>query len=327
MDAEDLKWFSVFMPRALREMQRVRDNGIRFVHYCTAESGLAILQSQRMFLRNSMLMNDFSEVDYGANCLSMAYNGPIGERLKTVLRAVQDDLPEVVEAHHNELLNDIKHETYLIAISEHGGDNEDRLGRLSMWRAYGARNGVAFVFNNTPFLSESDALKAYSMPVAYSTPEQFAESFEEMVTALESELETLKASGGPFLYEWLMLVFRFAVQATKHPAFLEEREWRVIYSPTLLIRYEQMTEQQLGRVPTEIRCIGGVPQRVYAIPFRNYVEDGLTGATVPELIEKVLIGPSADSYAIAQAFVAELEIAGVENPASKVWITGIPLRG
>ncbi len=50
-----------------------------------------------MLLRNSSLMNDFSEVRYGFNCLVAAYNGSVGDRLKIALRAVQEDLPEILE--------------------------------------------------------------------------------------------------------------------------------------------------------------------------------------------------------------------------------------
>jgi len=135
VDADTLKWTSVFMPYVLREMQRVRERNVNFVHYCSAESGLAILRSKSMWLRNSKLMNDFSEVDYGANCLSEAYQSPVGDRLKRALSAVQQDLPSVIEANHNDDFHDIRNETYLISISEHGGEKEDAFGRLSMWRA------------------------------------------------------------------------------------------------------------------------------------------------------------------------------------------------
>ncbi|HEX5257187.1 MAG TPA: DUF2971 domain-containing protein, partial [Sphingomicrobium sp.] len=282
MDTETMKWMGVFMPFALREMQRVRERQIKFVHYCSAESGLAILRSKSMWLRNSKLMNDFSEVDYGANCLRQAYQSAAGDRLKRALADVQVDLPSVIEANHDDLFHDIRNETYLISISEHADCRENDFGRLSMWRAYAPRNGVAFVFNNTPFLCESDALKAYSSPVAYATPDEFVALFEEMVAGVEANLDELKKLGGQFLHDFIMLAFIFAVQSTKHPSFAEEREWRVLYTPTILVRRGEMTDQQLQRIPTQIACIKGVPQRIYEIPFSNYPEEGFVGATAPE---------------------------------------------
>lgn len=292
---------------------------------------MKILRSQRMLLRNSSLMNDFSEVQHGLNCLSFAYNGPAGERLKVAMREVQADLPAILENNFNSLRNDFQNETYLISISEHGdlieGDAlEDAHGRLSMWRAYGSRNGVAFVFQNTPFVTESDVLHAYTSPVIYANPDTFVPYFEEVVSSVEQNLDFLKQFGGKTFHDALMLAFRFAVQSTKHPAFREEREWRVIYSPTLLHKDGILTEEQLKRVPTEVLVLNGVPQRVFAIPFKNYEDEGFTGATVPELIDRVLIGPTSDTMAIQHAFVSELTLLGVPDAETKVAWAGVPLR-
>jgi hypothetical protein len=195
-----------------------------------------------------------------------------------------------------------------------------------MWRAYAPRDGVAFVMNSRAFLCESNALNAFTSSVAYATPESFQPAFEGLVLSIERDLDLIKSWGGPFVHEMLMDAFRFAVQSTKHLSFEEEREWRVIYSPTLLHRNGQMTETQIERVPTEIMCIRGVPQRVYAIPFRDYPEEGFVGATAPELLDRILIGPSQDSYTIAQAYVAELTRLKVPDAHTKVHITGVPLR-
>src|SRR5690554_855500 len=83
----------IFMPHAMSEFDRMRRSSGRFAHYTSAETGLNILRSRRVFLRNSTLMNDFSEVHHGLHCLRSAYNGPLGERLKAALRAVQPGLP------------------------------------------------------------------------------------------------------------------------------------------------------------------------------------------------------------------------------------------
>lgn len=114
------------------------------------------------------------------------------------------------------------------------------------------------------------------------------------------------------------------MQATKHPAFKEEQEWRVLYSPKVVERRGQATPTHRERIPCKIVTIGGVPQRVYTLPFRDYPDEGFKGATIPALLDRVLVGPSADAYAIQQAFVDELRQLHVEEPI--VNITGIPLR-
>lgn len=329
-DVQNRLW-RAFQPEMARQADRVGKTGTRFVHYTSAESAMKILSSGRMLLRNSTLMNDFSEVQYGLNCLALSYNGPLGERLKALMREVQADLPEVFESQFNSIEGDLRGETYLISISEHGdpekGDEfEDNLGRLSMWRAYAPRDGVAFVFNNSPFMAETNAINAYSAPVQYATPDEFRATFELIVEGAEENLELLKQYGGKYLYDLLTHAFTMIVQSTKHPSFGEEREWRVIYSPSLLHKKGELTDAQLQRIPTEIMTLGGVPQRVFAIPFRNYPEEGFTGATIPELIDRVLIGPSGNAYAISQALISELHRLQVPNPEERVYITGIPLR-
>lgn len=285
-----------------------------------------------MLLRNATLMNDFSEVQYGLACLTQAYASEVGERLKEFLRSLKPDLVEILEATFNGTTLDLQGETYLISISEHGdgedGDDfEDALGRLSMWRAYAPKDGVALVFNNTPFMTESNALNAYSCPVSYLTVEQYQTEFAGLVGAIERETDLLRNAVGPQgILDNLINAFRFATVSTKHPSFREEREWRVIYSPTLLGRQGLLTEEQMRKIPSEIMCLRGVPQRVYAIPFKNYPEEGFAGATVPELFDRILVGPTSDGYAIAQALVSELRDCGVADAEKRVFVTGIPLR-
>ena len=329
-ETEERLW-SLFQPESAKQLIRVRSNGTRFVHYTSAESGLAIMRSGRMLLRNSTLMNDFSEVQHGLDCLTSAYRRASGDKLKRLLRTIQPDLPEVLESAFDSTILDLRTETYLISISEHGDANEgdqfeDRLGRLSMWRAYAQKDGIAFVFNNGPFLTETNALNAYSCPVVYASVDAYSEHFATLVDGIEAELQLLQKYGGHWALENLLLAFRFAAQSTKHPSFREEREWRVIYSPTLLETQGLMDDQQKAKIPTEVMCLRGVPQRVYAIPFVNYPDEGFVGATIPELVDRILVGPTSDAYAIAQAFVAELEDCGVEDAIDRVVVTGIPLR-
>lgn len=221
--------------------------------------------------------------------------------------------------------------TRATSISEHGNgsepnDVEDTFGRLSMWRAYANKNGIAFIFNNEPFVTESNSLNAYTSPVTYATPESFQGYFDQVVDNIEAEMEYLTSFGGAVFHDAILSAFQFSVQSTKHPAFREEKEWRIIYSPSLLARSGELTDRQLERVPTEIMVLNGVPQRVFALPFQNYPDEGFVGATIPELIDHILIGPSADAYAISQAFVAELSHIGVPDAHTKVRVTGVPLR-
>lgn len=188
----DMAFEEIFFPHMTREIARARTPGFRFAHYTSADSGLKILASGCMLLRNSVLMNDYSEVQHGLNCLAYAWGSPIGERLRAILKQVQSDLPEIVEANFNEQFLDVRAETYLLSVSEHGSSDpretahEDRYGRLSMWRAYAPNNGVAFILRNTPFVAESNALQTFTSPVLYAEPEDFLTYFEEIVGGLNA---------------------------------------------------------------------------------------------------------------------------------------------
>lgn len=329
-DVQERLW-QMSMPETFRRTKHIRDNNIRFAHYTTAESGFKILASGRMLLRNSAMMNDFSEVQHGLNCLVTASQGELGERFNSVLRKVQPDLPDILSANFLNEVVDIKTETYLVSISEHGDHEtglgaEDVFGRLSMWRAYARQNGIAFIFNNVPFMSETNVLNAFTSPVHYATPESYRDHFAEVVANFEKHTDLLIEIRGQAVHDLVQSIFTFAAQSTKHPAFAEEREWRVIYTPTLLHNRGLFGPEQMEKIPSDLMTLGGVPQRVFAIPFKNYPEEGFVGASIPELLDRILIGPSVDAVTIRNAFVSKLYDLGVAEPDSKVVLTDIPLR-
>ena len=290
-------WAGVFMPYATHRVKQMRDSKGRFVHYTSAESAQKILNTGEVYLRNSRAMNDFSEVQHGAFCLDHAWQAEEGQRLQRLLGEIQPDLATVLAQNFQSIVEGIGTETYLISISQHEPD-DDAFGKLSMWRAYAPRNGVALVFNSGPFVNDSDALGAYTTPVAYCTAVEFVTHFKEVVDNIEANLDQLKKLGGAFVHEWLVWAFQGAMQATKHPAFKEEQEWRVVYSPTVLEKRGQLTEERKQRVPCKHVTLGGVPQRVFTIPFKDYPDENFMGATLRALLDRVLVGPSNDALLI-----------------------------
>jgi hypothetical protein len=62
------------------------------------------------------------------------------------------------------------------------------------------------------------------------------------------------------------------------------------------------------------------------IPLRNVTEEGLNGIEIPEIIERVIIGPTEHSQIVAEAISALLAEAGLKDPRSKVFVSEIPLR-
>ncbi|MBW2318859.1 MAG: hypothetical protein JRF24_09310, partial [Deltaproteobacteria bacterium] len=79
-------------------------------------------------------------------------------------------------------------------------------------------------------------------------------------------------------------------------------------------------------ISRKIETIDGVPQNVYQIPLEDNPSENVVGVAIPELIDRIIIGPSEYPIPIYEAFRVALDEAGVENSSSRVFISGIPLR-
>jgi hypothetical protein len=56
----------------IQRIQRLKDAGRKLAHYTTAENGLKIIEGKTIWLRNAAVMNDFSEIQHGRDCLKWA---------------------------------------------------------------------------------------------------------------------------------------------------------------------------------------------------------------------------------------------------------------
>lgn len=271
-------------------------------------------------MRGVAVMNDYSEIQHGQSCIANAWKQtPYGGRLRAVLDRLQvglvDEIVNLFDGHQPGRFKD----TYLLSICEHGkeGTHESKLGRLSMWRAYGGNTNVAFVFNNRPFFSNSNALSAYSTPVLYATEADFVIEFARLVENLENNFDQLAALRTEDVVQHLFFALHFAVVSTKHPGFAEEREWRVVHCPSLW---------PSQNIDFQVHSINGVPQKVYTVKLQDHPTEGFVGATLPDLLEEIIIGPTEYPDPIYQALVHELVKAGVSDAAQKVRKSNIPLR-
>jgi len=314
---------NIFYPYSREKFSAILSTGTRFVHYTSADVAMSVLKNKEVWMRKSSCMNDFSEIQHGLDCLYRAYrDSKHGEKFKSILNHIFDGFNVEIEQLFDSWTPSIYVDTDLTCFSEHK-DTEDNLGRLSMWRAYGGTTGVALVLNNSPFITPSETLKAYSSPVAYLSDKDFAERFVKIATNIENETEFVREQGREVIKGYVFAMFRFAAVCTKHPGFAEEKEWRVVYCPSL---------EKSDYLVKDIQVIRGIPQPVYKIPLKNIPErdgqDGLSGVEIPELIERIIIGPTQYPLALGEAFVELLQQAGMnlENASKKVFISEIPLR-
>lgn len=306
----------IFSP-GIVERRAYLDNGGRLVHYTSAEAGFRIITNREVWLRNSLLMNDFSEMQHGHECLLAAWDSQQGQVFQTWLDGLAPDLKhklvEVFDAH----TPGMKAATFMMSFSEHD-NTEDEFGRLSMWRAYGGRNGVALVLNPMIFNSSTDELNIYSSPVNYKNVPDFVVEFEGWVKHLESKTELIKSADPNVVLEFLFFAFRVFVLCTKHPAFREEREWRVFHSPLL-----DGTSDWLKK---ENEVIAGTPQEVVKVALRDDESLGIVGLGPSRLFNRIIIGPSQYPMPTYHALHNALSVAGIANPSEILWTSNIPIR-
>ena len=155
MDKETIN--EIFFSHSLAANERVKKDRMRFAYYTTAEVALSIIQDRKIWMRNTMTMNDYMEIDYGLRCLSNAFNSDPGSQLKAAINNCHAGLAEEVWKLTADWSPNFKFDTFITCLSEHD-EQDDPFGRLSMWRAYGGKTGVALVVSGGAISLPPEAL-------------------------------------------------------------------------------------------------------------------------------------------------------------------------
>lgn len=317
MEQDNCKLYKhVFFPATEEAENRVKSQGGRFVYYTTAETAIKIIQSRKVWLRTTQVMNDFTEVAHGIDCLKGVYKSPLGEKLNAVLDSYHHGLSEEVKALFDSWMTNILTGTFVVSVSEHRPD-EYKYGRLSMWRAYGGVSGVALVLNGGAMFRPSDALGVYTYPVNYWDCIGLTKTLEVVAQRLLDNPEFVQSLGKENLKQAFLDVLRISAICTKHPAFGEEREWRVVATPSMY---------PVKHLIQDVEVVGSIPQIVLKLGLEDRPGDGLYGLNPDEFVDRVLIGPCEYPLTIRDALVSVLHDAGVPAPEDRIVVTGIPLR-
>lgn len=306
-------------PDMLTEAEKLRSGENRLVHYTSAENAMAIIKSKTFWLRNVRCMNDYSEVQHGIQMLLKVFGANENarrERLVSALDQVAEGAARAGIADFDQWIPTLPDSTFIGCLSQ--WDTGDEHGRLSMWRSYTAKGaGVALILNSDPFLAETDELKAYSLPVAYLTEDGLAAGVDRCLDMLEANLaqaEILSFEAIKYIVFWWLLTMAVSL---KHPAFSEEREWRIIYLPDLW--KSEIIEES-------VEVVSGVPQVIQKIPLKNDPNLGLVNADLDNLLHRLVIGPSDFPMVLFDAFATGLEKGGVTSAQDRIGVSFIPLR-
>jgi hypothetical protein len=308
----------VFLPYAFKIRENVRENGGRFSHYTSAENATNIVRSASIWMRNARCMNDYSEILHGHQQLVRIFNeGDYKERFCNSLDAVHPKLGSDSLSLFDQWWSNLHLNTYICSISEHDA-SEDEHGRLSMWRAYGRVSGkAALIFKLPLHPGAAKALNLLVSPVAYFPFEEIQKEFNKVVDSINDNVSFLKSVPVEQVKSMAFYMLVMSSVCLKHEGFKEEREWRVIYLP-----YVRPSDY----IKKSIEIIDGIPQPIYKIPLINNPEANLSGLSIADMVERIIIGPSVFPAPMVEAFATTLLEAGASSDSTKVVVSNIPLR-
>jgi len=308
----------IFFPAAIERKKYLQAHGGKLAYYTDAETAIKILKNREVWMRDTRVMNDANEVWHGFECLfnALAKEGSPPSPFEDALNSVHSGVAEDIKSHLRAWAPGLIHDTYITCLSEHS-PADYAYGRLSMWRAYGGKAGVALIFNSNFLNLRTTALAAYSSPVYYFGPDEVKSHLASVAANISNNIETLKECDRSSFVGMVFQMLRFLAVCTKHPAFREEQEWRIISSPAI---------EKGDILQPAYFCLGGIPQQILKIPLRNVPDQQITGIAPAELVEKILVGPCEYSDTLFQPLCAALSDAEVEDPGSKIRFTNIPLR-
>lgn len=311
----------VFFQTAKAETERIVTSDSYLVHYTSAAAALSILDEERpsLWMRSARCMNDRQEVDGGIDRIAAVLGQEdLASRLRNGLNACHDTLASDVAKLLDDTMSTLAHATWIACLSEHS-PKEDLRGRLSMWRGYGGTDtGVAIVLNKE-FLTSSSmgGLFVFNSPAFYGSDDELRGRFVAMLDALDSHRDRLRNVERERIAHAVGMMLTFAAVSMKHPGFEEEKEWRLLYLPTIF---------SSAALQDAIVTISGVPQKIFRIPLADQPDHGISGVTPRDLIRRIIIGPTQFGSTIAAAFAARLQAHGVPEPWAKLQLSDIPLR-
>ena len=303
----------IFCPGNMGKLSKIKSGNKKFAYYTSADTAKKIIQNQEVWLRNATVMNDFSEISYGLSLVKKALFDHNRDCFSNAANTVFPDVMDEIRLRLIGLERDPQVETYILCLSLHK-PLENQNGRLSMWRAYG---DVALIINNTPLTAVSDRLGVFSTPVRYLDQTGTDTRLKTVAQAILDNIDFIRDLGEDAFIDCVIDMVIFAAIGTKHPGFIEEKEWRIYFRPT---------GHPDSILKSKVVVIDNVPQEIWALPLQHDPDNDLHHADIPSLLDRIIVGPTTYPHVSSRAFMKLLEDAGVDDASSKVVMSDIPLR-
>jgi hypothetical protein len=313
----------IFMPRTARDVERLYPGGegtSRFAHYTSADAALKIIRTKRLWMRDAGCMADYREIDHGYQMHLRLLNA--NGRREAFMAALDACVPGVALKGLNSFDQhwpSIRRETFITSLSEHR-DSEDVFGRLSMWRAFGSAGvRVALIVRLPAYSTAAQAMQVTFTPVSYATETEAAEDLDTVISQIKASGDFLKGLDQNLVHGMVFVKFLAAAVSMKHEIFSEELEWRAVYTKVI-------GAVAALKIENTVEPIGGVPQKVYHLPLDRNVHADIAALDFAQIFDRLIIGPTQYPLSLKDAFVEELEKAGVKDAPERVWISNIPIR-
>jgi hypothetical protein len=199
----------------------------RVYHYTNSSSLIRILEDNEVWATNAVFLNDQNEIRHAAVILSRACDTVIGDEefasedpsqlllATTAMRRVLNHLHDYIEA-------------YVTCFCSEGD-------LLSQWRGYGEGDGLSIGFDSAELSRVAKAtpgIVAGLVQVTYDEEQQYAELYELAKRWTRMFLSCLRRDSRTKPHVEAMLFaqcFAWLAATFKHPAFAEEKEWRLVY--------------------------------------------------------------------------------------------------
>lgn len=307
--------------------------GKRLAHYTSADTVAKMSTSQALWLRNLRGMNDFKEVVVGDEIWRHTFtDDEEGAGFRRQLCELYPSLNDFFDKELPQKRELFLKSSYASSLSVHPGRQEDddaeaRFGRLSMWRAYAPRDGAALLVNPQGLLvqkpDEPPKSQLLIVPMNYVEPSRPIKRAAEVIQAFQ-EIQGDHSPRKLPLWEWFLSVWYYLTLATsKHIAFREEQEWRILWSGLLIDPWGLPADDDALRLTP--RVFAGQPEEIMIVDLVA-LADRLPGVLPHLLVDEVLIGPSNHPEIMKDIVADALLFAGVEDADERVRIADIPLR-
>lgn len=265
-------------------------------HYTDVNGLMGIVREGGLWLTDAHYMNDRREIEHGVDCA------------QEVLSAAVDDGAYAETAGHLRgtlelLTHDVRPRVCVSSLCE-DGDN------LSQWRAYGS-NGSRLALGFEPFVGRFRGLNHCRLHrVVYDRSVQrewllmavhyYHLGLRHDRTRSETWLPAIERDFSKMLYNALYEL----IVCFKDQAFLDEREWRFVYS-------ENWPEDLVKdlRVPTRYRAKGRLV--VPFVPMSDLVSKYDPLSRLP--LREVIVGPQAEAELVARGVREFLEHEGYHD--------------